>query len=139
MENTLINREKLFAQYWGQKVLTFNDEYESTDAYLVDGSIDEDVKLLLTPLKLISDEDAIEVTEMCGVGQLSNTKKDLTRIGREIVLFPYLEGKSIRTVRQDIWLQVSDFLRSKGYALPYLGVSVEQQIDYGWIKLKTDE
>ena len=31
-----------------------------------------------------------------------------------------------------------DYLRSKGYALPYLGISVEDQINkYGWIKLKS--
>lgn len=27
------------------------------------------------------------------------------------------------------------YLRSKGYALPWMGLSVEQQIEYGWIKL----
>lgn len=30
-----------------------------------------------------------------------------------------------------------DYLRSKGYALPWLGLSVEQQIEYGWIKIIT--
>jgi len=31
---------------------------------------------------------------------------------------------------------IIDFLRSKGYALPFMGLSVEQQIEYGWSKLK---
>lgn len=31
--------------------------------------------------------------------------------------------------------KVADYLRSKGYALPYMGISVEDQIKYGWIKL----
>lgn len=28
-----------------------------------------------------------------------------------------------------------DYLRSRGYALPFMGISVEQQIEAGWIKL----
>ncbi|WP_411973351.1 hypothetical protein ACLCDV_07875 [Sphingobacterium sp. Lzh-3] len=31
-----------------------------------------------------------------------------------------------------------DFLRSKGYALPFMGVSVEKLVEYGWVRLKGD-
>ena len=31
-----------------------------------------------------------------------------------------------------------DYLRSKGYALPYMDLSVEDLISYGWIKLKVN-
>lgn len=34
------------------------------------------------------------------------------------------------------YIMIVDFLRSKGYALPYMGLSVDQQISYGWVKLK---
>jgi hypothetical protein len=34
---------------------------------------------------------------------------------------------------------ITDYLRSKGYALPFMGLSVEQQISYGWVKLKTNK
>lgn len=37
------------------------------------------------------------------------------------------------------WMNASDCLRSKGYALPYLGVSVEDQIEFGWVRLATDK
>lgn len=30
-----------------------------------------------------------------------------------------------------------DYLRSKGYALPWMGVSIEEMIEAGWIKLIT--
>ncbi|MCT4253683.1 hypothetical protein HZP34_02925 [Elizabethkingia anophelis] len=33
-------------------------------------------------------------------------------------------------------LTTTDFLRSKGYALPWMGLSVDKQIEYGWVKLK---
>jgi hypothetical protein len=29
-----------------------------------------------------------------------------------------------------------DYLRSKGYALPWMDLSVEDLVEYGWIKLK---
>ena len=32
-------------------------------------------------------------------------------------------------------LDESDYLRSKGYALPWMGLSVEEMVDAGWIKL----
>lgn len=34
------------------------------------------------------------------------------------------------------YIAIVDFLRSKGYALPWNGISVEEQIEFGWIKLK---
>lgn len=30
----------------------------------------------------------------------------------------------------------SDYLRSKGYVLPYMDLSVEDLIEYNWVKLK---
>ena len=36
----------------------------------------------------------------------------------------------------DNYIHITDYLRSKGYALPYNGLSVEQLIKFGWIKLK---
>lgn len=31
---------------------------------------------------------------------------------------------------------VSDYLRSKGYAVPFMGLSVETLIEYGWVRLR---
>jgi DNA polymerase III gamma/tau subunit len=33
------------------------------------------------------------------------------------------------------YIQIVDYLRSKGYALPWMGLSVETLQEYGWIKL----
>lgn len=33
------------------------------------------------------------------------------------------------------YIIIVDYLRSKGYAIPYMGLTVEKQIEYGWIKL----
>lgn len=31
----------------------------------------------------------------------------------------------------------ADYLRSKGYALPWMGLSVEDLVSYGWVKIKS--
>lgn len=87
-------------------------------------------KLLQTPLSAISDEDALE--------GLKIVKVYIEKSGAYITEFSPIE--KIKKTYQDIpiWrLDIADYLRSKGFALPYMGLSVEQQISYGWIKLKT--
>lgn len=96
--------------------------------------------LELTPISAISDEDAIEVAKI----QFSFSDCS------EVVFFHCKEVKNhcvkiirgtsvLKTVSINEWsfnISASDFLRSKGYAIPWNGLSVEDLIDYNWIKLK---
>jgi len=34
------------------------------------------------------------------------------------------------------YIRIVDHLRSKGYALPWMGLSIEDLIEYGWVKIK---
>ncbi|GEM_PF-557576 len=45
------------------------------------------------------------------------------------------DGKILRDDATDNIIHVINFLRSKGYALPWMGVSVEKQVEYGWVKI----
>ena len=36
----------------------------------------------------------------------------------------------------ELSIKTGDYFRSKGYALSYMGLSVEDLVEYGWIKLK---
>ena len=76
--------------------------------------------LELKPLSSITDEAAIDLAEILGW-----SRKDLYK--RYIVRSHTLGG-----LLSQIEL---DFLRSRGYALPWMSISVEQQIKFGWIKL----
>ncbi|WGQ15544.1 hypothetical protein [Sphingobacterium faecium] len=49
------------------------------------------------------------------------------------------DGKLLRDDATDNILHAYDFLRSKGYALPFMGLTVEKQIEYGWIKILESE
>ena len=124
MKNTLEHKSYFYSQYYGQRVL-----------YIIGGSKDinpishwntiqtrdhfVDTYLLLKDISLITDEELKVIEEFTG-----------NRIQR--AEFKYsIFTQSIFTAEFAI-----SYLRSKGYALPYLGLSVEKQIEYGWVKLK---
>jgi glycogen debranching enzyme len=114
--NTLENKAKFFAQYWGQKVLSDISNSGNTEIYPVDASnmygIDRSY-LELKPLSQITDEDAV----MLGyTDSKSAIDKHFKMIGQYTI--------------------DADYLRSKGYALPWMDLSVEDLVEYGWIKLK---
>ena len=122
LENTLENKAKFFAQYWGQYVLYFTSDFLRKIDNLTLDSVENDDFLELKPLSRISDEDAIEISkEYPAFG--SNIRNSVKELFQE---FDDLE-LSIKT---------GDYLRSKGYALSYMYLSVEDLVEYGWVKLK---
>ena len=120
-----------------------------------------DVMVIKKPLSIMTDEDAIELARIAlyhpdidewdekevwiGEGDIDNKGNHTLQIGMrcwEGVLTINDQTGSVK-IRDDdrdehIYnsLNLYDYLRSKGYALPYMGLSVEKQIEYGWIKLK---
>lgn len=146
------NKAKFYAQYWGQEVLEVphlvyvgyppepsHDEWGSET--LRSDNIDQVVKhnfpLWLKPLSQISDEEAIELAKIIGCsgngrGRLHPLDRNmpLTELGRGIVW----SGRYVID-NFKMW-DVIDYLRSKGYALPFMGLSVEEMIEAGWIKIK---
>lgn len=162
MENTLENKAKFFCQYWMQNIV--QDGLNSTDLCTVNFAISEDIYkegwLLLKPLSSISDEDAIEVakialghqkfTQQIRISETSDRSKgfgfsfwlngeseyqiDLGNFYNP-KLFCLNRSTSPSEYLHNV-LKISDYLRSRGYALPWMGLSVEQLISYGWIKLK---
>jgi hypothetical protein len=114
--------------------------------------------LNLKPLSSISDEDAIEVAKI-----INRTAFNFLLIEREchicvcfenarVLIYPEFSFTSYseRVIPEGgfggngsigLWVEhesvlfAEHFLRSRNYALPYLGISVEEQIEAGWIKL----
>jgi hypothetical protein len=125
--NTLENKERFFAQYWDQNILCDGQRANYFVSDYFENLMSAACWLLLTPLSAITDEDAMS----CGF-RINDDEED------------YLYGMSARNVFSydyrcygDFMLGICliDHLRSKGYALPWMGISVEDQIEYGWIKL----
>lgn len=122
--------------------------------------------LELTPLSMISDEDSIEVANILSfcrhvkywdVLNMMNrndlqwvqvigtaSKKDDSVVGGNI--FIHKSGRiewdwDDKNEFSDYELRIYSayqYLLSKGYALPYIGLSVDEMIEYGWLKLKTE-
>jgi len=127
MENTQDNKEKFFAQYWGQEVLRIKgwgrllllDSFK----FLPEEKTIEKSSLELIPLSKITEEDAVKTSKIYDVGQ--KLDDDLHA----------LRGK--RIIKASMYnMPLCDYLRSKSYALPFMGIDVETLISWGWVKLK---
>ena len=148
MENTKRNKAKFFALYWGQKVREVKgvDTIDKWVGFIEATLSIEKQYLLLKPLSSITEEDAIEVAKAIYAGgddyQITFNTEDCTSVspfGRPsyadeidinssgIISYESSTGLSI--------LHAFDLLRSKGYALPWMGLSIEQMVQFGWIKL----
>jgi len=151
MENNLENKACFFALHLFQEAVIIGDgtqglhdeKYKQAGRYKIDtealdslyriGDCGDAVEL--TPISAITDEDAIEVAKIMYPKDKHNDKDSLEwgkSIADEII-----QGQTDKDV---IWFSgiigTVDYLRSKGYALPYHDITVEQQIEYGWVKLK---
>ena len=122
-QNTLENKARFFAQYWWQEVFLLNsNKYRITKSRFNAETLKQECSLELKPLSHISDEDAIEVSKIFGLGHLSGAIKELIlSIFRTSIND---SGTTSSTNGIKNWLHVFDYLRSKGYALPYMGLSV---------------
>lgn len=131
MENTLTNKARFFAQYWWQKLFVINGNNEDTYNNWRTEDLDKGY-MLLTPLSDITDEDAIEVAK------IENSYEDALTRGKVLVntFIKYIDcSHSMKNSLQ--FINMIDYFRSKGYALPWNGLTVEEQIEFGWVKLKT--
>lgn len=123
MENRLENKAKFFGQYYGQKVLRnrlLNDQIPPAPVGMFQLTESEYQYLELKSISEIVDDDFLEV--MCKI-------------------FPFQPRSSFKKGRiymDHLNVNQCDYLRSKGYALPFMEVSVEKLVEYGWVRLKGD-
>lgn len=126
------NKEQFFAQYYNQSV------YYNNRINLVQ-------RMNHNCLSIGRPEDYLLLKEVSNIED-----NHLKEIGEILDFFP-LEGvKNIQDLKDQLmyileWqvslecqLKITDYLRSKGYALPFRGLTIDQQIEKGWIKLKDE-
>lgn len=156
MENNEKNKEKFYALYWDHRIQVFGKVKAPIDCTFINSH--EPHYIELKPLSSITNEDAIGLAEILGCtktetvevtrDQSGNNKYSL--VGIKFLRYQYLlsfalnnQGSCMNLYYERygseffncLPLEVWDFIRSKGYALPWLGLSVDKQIEYGWIKL----
>jgi hypothetical protein len=121
------NKDRFFCLYWGQEISFVTiDDADDMGPYLVN-LIDwkvrhNDAYLNLKPLSSISDEDYRFIVQ----NDIMNPKS----VDQEIDITNGSLGNIYLSN-----LTTTDYLRSKGYALPWMELSVEELIEAKWIKL----
>jgi hypothetical protein len=83
--------------------------------------------LLLKPFSKITNEEAKELLKIMDLGHLCGSVTSL--------VLSVLDNYGKTTGKVSIWLEINDYLRSKGYAVPFMGHSVDDLISFGWVKL----
>jgi hypothetical protein len=118
---TVEAKARFFALYWGQEVLKASVyTHEVSAAYNLKH---KSFYLSLKPLSSITGVDTFEIGRILQV------------YPEDVV--PWLNGDSVHEDFQSAFTfqHAIDYLRSRGYALPFMGWSVEQMVEAGWIKL----
>lgn len=146
MENTLENKAKLFAQYWGQEFVRTSDKgrplkelgksiimnYENADKFQA-VCFSNQRAVYLKPISSITVEHSFKVAE---IFDLDENQIEETNLPEWIeALFEEESGYYIDGYRGDQLLEAIDFLRGEGYALKWRNLSVGVQVEYGWVKL----
>jgi hypothetical protein len=170
MKNTLENKARFFAQYWGIGLL-WHTQMENQYADIADlikrrnevnevfhGNPDPELtfwQLPLRPLSSITDEEAIDCAFIAvnTSGYLCKSRSQYLKIERiEQVIKVHIEGVIVEiltgigliaVLRNDnsfvgylpTAFEPYQHLQSIAIALPYHNLSVEQLIEYGWVKL----
>lgn len=123
MENTLENKAKFFAQYLFQDVLVKQDGHnwkETLGHWACTISGVQDHHLQLKPLSAISDEDFNKIVEIKESHNLPGTM---------------IKG----SLSHKFFIQPQiDYLRGKGYLLPFNGLSEEELLNRGWAVLEQE-
>lgn len=116
-------KARVFALYWGQPIINAEGLTKLKRMDELNPLRSGDY-LEVKSLSSITDEDAIEVSNICKskyTGEMDERVENIKKWARM-----YARGS----------LEISDYLRSKGYALPYMDWSVDELVAEGVFKMK---
>lgn len=141
MENTLENKAKFFAQYWGQKVKG-SDLWNCKEVKVLGVATDSEY-LELTPLSQITNEDAKIFLKNQGDMDCPETELFVKPNSEHVFSGRTLSISNGNGMFMDYHVQNFtgrnfDLLRGNGYAVEWNGVSVETLVEWGWVKLKSE-
>ena len=132
-ELDLFQKQKFYAQYYGTKTFysrkhnLIRSELSLTYPEL---STFEGGYLLLRPISQITDEEAIELNNL--VSPQFTDKAFLIGWFEKV-----LSNESHYKYNPIRWMEITYYLRSRGFAIPFMGYSVDELETAGWIKLKS--
>ena len=123
-ENEALNKTdvkcRFFAQYYGTETFCGGDNHIITNVewYTISDESYPNPHLKLKPLSKITNEDAISMYR-----GLERNYESANQFLEDYKSIGFLEQSEV------------DFLRSKGYAVPFMGYSVDDLVKIGWVQL----
>ncbi|WP_324069841.1 MAG: hypothetical protein RSE15_04875 [Flavobacterium sp.] len=126
-------KSRFFAQYWGQKVMKKNIEglenfYSEPDGFIRSMTIDSPLFLELKPLSKATREEVFDT--YCKMWEFN---ENLIETDTKIAIDWFQNYGKPHYVKFN--QEQTDFLRSKGYAIPFMEYSVDDLVSFGWVKL----
>jgi hypothetical protein len=138
MQNTLENKQKFFALYMFQNVLRHGQYLHKVTTTW--NWAHEAFTLELKSLSDISDEDAVEVAFMYYSERFREDfklKKAYKNSAGFLLEISYSGGdKTLNLYYKNLNPVQYDYLRSRGYLLPFNSLTIEQILSYQWAKVK---
>jgi hypothetical protein len=121
-------KEKFFAQYWEQTYIYKNQYGTFKGSLSDDNSIyhfknhikNENTCLLLKDVTKVLGNDSIEISKIMGANH---------EVTQPLKYLSFNHENAIKTI---------DYLRSKGYAIPFMEYSVDDLISFGWVRLQAE-
>lgn len=124
--NTKENKSRFFAQYWGQYLMFMPNNTDKLK--VIDWFRFDDCYLELIPLSEIKEEDIKFIClNIAGVEETKYYKFE-SEERKDFILEIVSDFESTHIV-------IVDYLRSKGYAIPFMNFSVEDLVEMNWVKL----
>lgn len=98
--------------------------------------IDETVPFVVKRFKELSSRDPAEIDVSFRAITMGETRGNYHLKIYDVGFYlGYETPNMLQSIPLHGYIRVIDYLRSKGYALPFRDISIEQQIEYGWIKI----
>lgn len=137
MENTLENKAKFFALYWGQNRRGWHENEKPSTSILstyIRKAYIKSTCVFARPIASITDEEAVRVSEI-----LTDSEGLAHPLNESQIAFHANRGRAHVLPSRQVRSDVADYLRSIGFAVPYMGLSVGKLVEYGWVKLTDKE
>ena len=132
MENTIENKRLFVASHWGQHIFNYDDGSGHFKKLEVSFRALRDCNaydyLSLRDVKSITDSECIEFYNYLFYTVDTSDESKIE----------YIRDTLKDEDFEDDWGMRSsyDFLRSKGFAVPFMGMSIDKLVEYRWIKLE---
>lgn len=148
--NSIANKRMFFAQYIEQDVAIDKAGFKASVYDAIKHSWIENYKLALKPLSMISDDEAKDLITLkfkYDKGDVDDlismtVEKSFDEKGFKLSLEAIVKHKKwadfverLFIADEKVYSYLIDYLRSKGYVVPFMEYSIEELIDLGWVEL----